>query len=225
MPIDRRSVPIFNTSPMVGRLILACVVIHIITVLLPLPVWYDFIGKFAFVSARYSTAGAWQLDLVAYLFGPVTHLFLHGGFLHLILNMAMLLAFGTPMERRMTTTRFAGFYILCGLAGAALWFVFHHHTISPLLGASGAISGMLGAVGRISLTGRPGHGMPFKNRKAAMTFVILWLVFNFVFGVIGLALFGMEGDIAWEAHLGGFIAGFFLINLFSPRPVDLQNSD
>ena len=67
MPIDRRRVPIFNTSPMVGRLILACVVIHIITVLLPLPVWYDFMDKFAFVSARYSTAGAWQLDLVAYL--------------------------------------------------------------------------------------------------------------------------------------------------------------
>ena len=225
MPIDRRRVPIFNTSPMVGRLILACVVIHIITVLLPVPVWYDFIDKFAFVSARYSIAGAWQLDLVAFLYGPVTHLFLHGGFLHLILNIAMLLAFGTPMERRMTATKFAAFYILCGLAGAALWFAFHPHTVNPLLGASGAISGMLGAVGRISLTGRPGHGMPFKNRKAAMTFVILWLVFNFVFGVIGLALFGMEGDVAWEAHLGGVMAGFFLINLFSPRPVDLQNSD
>ena len=87
------------------------------------------------------------------------------------------------------------------------------------------ISGMLGAVGRISLTGRPGHGMPFKNRKAAITFVILWLVFNFVFGAIGLTLFGVEGDVAWEAHLGGFIAGFFLINLFSPRPVDIQDSD
>lgn len=225
IPIDRRNVPIFNTSPMVGRLILACVIIHVVTVLLPLPVWYDLIDRFAFVSARYTVSGAWQFDPIAFIFAPITHLFLHGGFLHLVLNMAMLLAFGTPIERRMSSLSFVALYVLCGLAGAALWLVFHPGTINPLLGASGAISGMFGAVGRISLTGRPGHGMPFQNRKAALTFVLLWLVFNFVFGVIGLAVFGMEGDVAWEAHLGGFIAGFVLIGLFSKHPADRPESD
>lgn len=217
MPLDRRNVPIFNTSPMVSRLILACVIVHIVTVLLPLPVWQDLIERFAFVAARYTVAGAWQFDPIAFAFAPITHLFLHGGFLHLLMNMAMLLAFGTAIERRVSALSFACFYLLCGLAGAALWTVFHPDTIYPLLGASGAISGMFGAVGRISLTGRPGHGMPFRNRQAALIFVLLWLVFNFVFGVIGLALFGMEGDVAWEAHLGGFVAGFVLINLFERR--------
>lgn len=217
MPLNRRTVPIFNTSPMVGRLILACVIVHVVMVLLPLPVAFELIERFAFVSARYTVAGAWQFDPIAYILGPITHLFLHGGFLHLILNMAMLLAFGTPMERRMSPLRFIGFYVLCGLAGAALWALFHPLAVIPLLGASGAISGMFGAVGRISLTGNPGHGMPFRNRKAALTFVILWLVFNFVFGVIGLTLFGVDGDIAWEAHLGGFIAGFFLVGFFERR--------
>lgn len=217
MPLDRRNVPIFNTSPMVGRLILACVIVHIVTVLLPLPVWYDLIDRFAFVAARYTVAGAWQFDLTAFVFAPVTHLFLHGGFLHLAMNMAMLLAFGTAIERRMSALSFVFLYLLSGLAGAALWTAFHPDTVNPLLGASGAISGMFGAVGRISLTGKPGHGMPFKDRRAALIFVLLWLVFNFVFGIIGLALFGMEGDVAWEAHLGGFVAGFVLINLFERR--------
>jgi len=225
MPIDRRSAPIFNTSPMVGRLILACVIIHIATELLPLPVWYDFINRFAFISARYTISGAWQFDLVAYIVAPITHLFLHGGFLHLVLNMAMLLAFGTAIERRMSAISFAALYVLCGVSGAALWVAFHPYSINPLLGASGAISGMLGSVGRINLMGAPVQGMPFRNRKAALAFVLLWLVFNFVFGVIGLKLFGMEGDVAWEAHLGGFMVGFILVNSFSPPATNLMKSD
>ena len=202
---------------MVGRLVLACVIIHVVMVLLPAPAAMDMIERFAFVAARYTIAGAWQFDPIAFVLAPVTYLFLHAGFVHLLLNMAMLLAFGTPIERRVSALNFSVLYVICGMAGAALWTAFNPQTVSPLLGASGAISGMFGAVGRISLTGGPGHGMPFRNRKAALTFVILWLVFNFVFGIIGLALFGMEGDVAWEAHLGGFVAGFVLINLFLRR--------
>lgn len=199
---------------MVGRLIAACVIIHVVMVLLPIPVANAIIERFAFVAARYTLAGAWQLDFIAFGLGPFTHMFLHGGFIHLLMNVAMLLAFGTPIERRMSALSFAMLYILCGLAGALMLATFHPNSVIPLLGASGAISGMAGAVGRISLTGGPGNGMPFHNRSAALAFVILWLVFNFIFGIIGLAIFGMQGDIAWEAHLGGFIAGFVLINIF-----------
>lgn len=202
---------------MVGRLVAACIIIHIVLVLLPISLAYEIIWRFSFVSARYTVAGAWQFDPFATVIAPVTHLFLHGGFVHLGLNMAMLLAFGTPVERRMSAGAFSVFYVLCGLAGALLWAVFHPDTISPLIGASGAISGMVGAVGNISLRGRPGNGMPFRNRSTALIFVVLWLVFNFVFGVIGLALFGMQGDVAWESHLGGFIAGFALIDIFRKR--------
>ncbi|NKB57149.1 MAG: rhomboid family intramembrane serine protease [Alphaproteobacteria bacterium] len=206
--------PIFNTSPMVSRLVVACVIVHVVVILLPIPVALELIERFAFVSARYTFGSGWQVDPVAYGLAPFTHMFLHGGFIHLLLNMAMLLAFGTPIERRMTALSFTVLYVICGLAGALLWAVFHPVAISPLLGASGAISGMVGAVGWISLTGGPDNGMPFHNRSAALVFVVLWLVFNFVFGIIGLALFGMEGDVAWEAHLGGFIAGFVLIGFF-----------
>lgn len=203
---------------MVSRIIAACVIIHVVVVLLPTPVTVMLIERFAFVSARYTVIGAWKFDYIAYVLAPFTHMFLHGGFVHLLMNMAMLLAFGTPIERRMTTLSFAFLYILCGLGGALLWAIFHPSAIVPLLGASGAISGMVGAVGRISLTGGLGNGMPFRNRSTALVFVILWLIFNFLFGIIGLGLFGQEGQIAWEAHLGGFIVGFALVGFFIKRP-------
>jgi membrane associated rhomboid family serine protease len=217
IPVKPPHVPIFNTSPMVTRLVIACVIIHLVVVLLPVQVAYELIERFAFISARYTFLGAWQFDIPAFVMGPFTHLFLHGGFVHLLLNMAMLLAFGTPIERRLTSVAFIILYIVSGLAGAVLFAAFHPNSMVPLLGASGAISGMVGAVGRISLSGQSGNGMPFRTRSTALTFVILWLVFNFVFGVVGLALFGMEGDVAWEAHLGGFIAGFALVGFFSRR--------
>ena len=69
--------------------------------LLPAPVTIELYERFAFVSARYTIAGAWRFDPIAYALGPITYLFLHGGLVHLLLNMAMLLAFGTPVERRM----------------------------------------------------------------------------------------------------------------------------
>lgn len=215
LPPTRRNVPIFNASPMVGRLVAACIIAYVVTFLLPTPVAIELYERFAFVSARYTTAGAWQFDPAAYVLGPVTHLFLHGGLVHLLLNMAMFLAFGTPIERRLTGATFTLLYAICGLAGACGWLLFHPDAINPLVGASGAISGMVGAVGRLSLSSGPRADMPFRNRKTALVFVILWLVFNFIFGVVGLAMFGMEGDVAWEAHLGGFVAGFLLIGLFT----------
>ena len=200
---------------MVGRLVVACTIIYVVTFLLPAPVAIELYERFAFVSARYTIAGAWRFDPIAYALGPITYQFLHGGLVHLLLNMAMLLAFGTPVERRMNASAFTVLYAVSGVAGAVAWLLFHPDSIAPLVGASGAISGMVGAVGRVSLSSGPRDDMPFHNRNAAIAFVILWLVFNFVFGVIGLAIFGMEGQVAWEAHLGGFIAGFLLVGPFT----------
>ena len=124
-----------------------------------------------------------------------------------------------PQERRLRTFgkgAFLAFHVICGLAGALFWALMNPYSMDPLLGASGAISGMVGAVAGISLGEPPGHGMPFRNRGAALTFVAVWLALNFVVGIFGAAAMGIDGAIAWEAHLGGFVAGFALIRLF-PR--------
>lgn len=184
---------------------------------LPDMLLYEMIDRFAFLSARYTFPGAWQLDPLASVAAPITYMFLHGGLTHLLVNMAMLLAFGTVVARRMAAMSFLLLYAICGIAGAAFWLYMHPASTDPLLGASGAISGMVGAVGRISLSKSDTYDMPFRNRGTALVFVVVWLVLNFVFGIIGGAVFGIDAEIAWEAHLGGFVAGFALITLFA-RP-------
>ncbi len=216
-PDKRGNAPIFNTSPMVSKIVLACALIHLIRFILPAAVDYQIIERFAFIAARYTLIGAWQFDLPAFAMAPVTHMFLHGGFLHLFVNLAMLLAFGTAIERRLNGVAFSALYLLSGLAGAAFWGFMNPDSLAPLLGASGAISGMAGAVGRVSLMGPPhANRMPFASRSTALIFVVFWLVFNFVFGVIDLGEFGLEGEVAWEAHLGGFVAGFVLVGFLDP---------
>ncbi len=187
-------------------------------IVLPDALLYELIDRFAFLSARYTFTGAWQLDPLAYVAAPITYMFLHGGLTHLLVNMAMLLAFGTAIARRMSMASFLLLYTICGIAGAAFWLFMHPYSADPLLGASGAISGMVGAVGRISISRAETPDLPFRNRGTALTFVLVWLVLNFVFGIIGGAIFGIDAEIAWEAHLGGFVAGFALVTLFARPP-------
>ena len=157
--------------------------------------------------------------LIYLVLAPVTYMFLRVDFIHFAINMAMLLAFGTVIARRMGNSTYLSFYLICGLASAATWVLFNPGSLSPVIGASGAISGMFGAVGRLSLsTPRPG-AQPFRyfSRRTALSFVLVWIVLNFVFGALGGAVFGVDAQIAWEAHLGGFVAGYILIGLFDGK--------
>jgi len=192
------------------------ILIYAVMAVLPMHFVFDVVDRFAFISVRYVISGLWLSEPATYFSGPLTYMFLHANLAHLLVNMAMLLAFGTAIARRMPTGPFLAFYALCGLAGALFWALMHPYSIDPLIGASGAISGMVGAVAGISIGEPPGHGMPFRNRRAALTFVAVWLALNFVVGFFGAAAMGVDGAIAWEAHLGGFVAGFALIRLF-PR--------
>lgn len=205
-----------NTAPAIRWLLGANILVYAVFAVLPLQIEFELIDRFAFISARYIISDIWQPELAAYLAGPFSYMFLHANLPHLLINMAMLLAFGTAIARRMASGPFLALYTICGVAGALFWALMHPYSIAPLLGASGAISGMVGAVGGISLGEPPGHGMPFRNRGAALTFVAVWLVLNFIVGLFGAAALGIDGSIAWEAHLGGFVAGFALIRLF-PR--------
>jgi membrane associated rhomboid family serine protease len=208
-------VPILNTAPAIRWITCACILVQILMIVLPGDLFITVIDRFAFFSVRYTYAGAWELDPLAYAAAPLSYMYLHGGLTHLFINLAMLLAFGTAIARRMSGLSFLVFYTFCGVFGAISWMLFHPNSIDPLLGASGAISGMVGAVGRISMGHPDTHSMPFRSRNMALAFVAVWLVLNFVFGVIGGELFGLEGEVAWEAHLGGFIAGLVLVPLFS----------
>jgi len=215
-PTRQFGAPMLNTMPVIRWLLGANILNYAAIAVLPLDIVFATIDRFAFVAVRYVFAGLWQSEPAAYFAGPFTHMFLHAGIAHLSINMAMLLAFGTAIARRMPGGPFLALYTICGLAGALFWALMHPYSIDPLLGASGAISGMVGAVGGIALTNPPAPDMPFRSRRAALTFVVVWLALNLIVGLFGAAAMGIDGAIAWEAHLGGFIAGFVLIRAF-PR--------
>lgn len=179
----------------------------------------------AFIPIRYS--GQYQIDVWAFT-SPFTYALLHGGFAHLIINMVWLAAFGSPLENRIGATRFIIFFAVTGLAAAGLFYVIHPDGQSPLVGASGSISGMMGAAARFAFridrsSGKAAFaGAPLPMRdvlrsRGTMTFLAVWMVVNLATGLIGLAP-GDESQIAWEAHIGGFAAGFFGLRLFEKRP-------
>ncbi len=211
--------PILNAPRVISLLLGANLVVYLLKLLAPhgLEIWL--LLQFSFVAAPYAIPAMWSIEPLPMLYTPFSYMFLHGEFIHFAVNMAMLLAFGTVIARRMGSWPYLAFYLICGVASAATWLLFHPGSASPLIGASGAISGMFGAVGRLSLrTPKPGD-LPFLyfNRRTALAFVGVWIIFNFVFGALGGAVFGVDAQIAWEAHLGGFVSGYFLIGLFDGK--------
>lgn len=151
----------------------------------------------------------------------ITAMFLHGGFVHIAGNMLFLWIFGNNIEDAMGSLRFLVFYLLCGLAAAFAQIAVGPNSDIPNIGASGAIAGVLGAY-LLLFPRAEVQTLVFLGffvrlvRLPALLFLGLWFVLQLFSGVAGL---GMEatGGVAWFAHIGGFIAGIVLINLFRRR--------
>jgi membrane associated rhomboid family serine protease len=217
--MSKSNPPIFNAPRIVSLLLGANFVIFIVKSIAPYDFEYWLLQRFAFIAAPYTEPGTWLSNPIYLVLAPITYMFLHVDFIHLAMNMAMLLAFGTVIARRMGTSPYLTFYLICGVISAASWVLFNPGSTSPVIGGSGAISGMFGAVGRLSLrTPQPGdQPFPYFSRRTALSFVLVWILLNFVFGALGGAVFGVDAEIAWEAHLGGFVAGYLLIGLFDGK--------
>ncbi|HSE94769.1 MAG TPA: rhomboid family intramembrane serine protease [Methylomirabilota bacterium] len=148
----------------------------------------------------------------------VTSMFLHGSWMHLLGNMWFLWIFGNNVEDSMGRPRFVTFYLLCGLAAAMLQVVFNPDSKIPMVGASGAISGVMG--GYLVLYPRvrvfamvPIGFMLTSVALPAWTMLVYWLVLQVLGGVTAV---GSEtGGVAFWAHVGGFVAGLALIKPFA----------
>ncbi len=147
----------------------------------------------------------------------LTHMFLHGSWLHIIGNMWFLWVFGDNVEDRLGRLRYLVFYILSGLGAAIIQmlvsFVFGGANI-PMVGASGAISGVLGAYlwmfphARILALVPIFFFLTFMELPAVF-FIGLWILIQVINGLITLPLSGV-GGVAWFAHIGGFVVGYLL---------------
>jgi membrane associated rhomboid family serine protease len=143
----------------------------------------------------------------------LSSMFMHGSIMHIFGNMLFLWIFGDNIEDRIGHIRYLVFYLICGFLAAAAQIVMDTNSVIPMLGASGAISGVLG-----------GYLLMFPHNQVrvimlnsvlttvpAFIAVGLWIVFQIVQGYFS----GGEGGVAYAAHIGGFIGGLVLIKIFA----------
>jgi membrane associated rhomboid family serine protease len=149
---------------------------------------------------------------------PVTYMFLHGGWLHVILNMWVLWIFADNVEDALGHWRFAAFYLLSGLAALFLHVVFNADSPMPVIGASGAIAGVMGAYFRLFPQARvivliPLLFIPWIVEVPAMVFLGLWFLIQVFAGLSSGSTPEGGQAVAWWAHAGGFVFGMLLVRL------------
>lgn len=235
-----RREPIFNAPGVVVGLLAVLVAVHVAREWV-LPQFYgeDLVDRWtvalAFVPARYGNA---VIDIpggaLAGVTSFLTHSLVHINWMHLIVNGAWLAAFGSALARRIGARRFLLLYALSAVAGALLYLAFNGFGVVVMVGASGAVSGLVGAAFRFFF--RAVDAAPFDpeglagaaRRVPRMSYaemaadsrlrmaVGIWLVTNIVFALVAPWM-DMPGGIAWEAHLGGFLFGLLCFSPFDTR--------
>jgi membrane associated rhomboid family serine protease len=223
-----------NLHAVVICLALALVAVHAIRQLLSQAGEEWVLLTFAFIPARYGSEGVFLPGgAAARLWTPITYAFLHADWVHLFVNIIWMASFGGALARRFGTWRFTVLSLVSAVAGVALHFLLHHDDRSLVIGASAAVSGMMAGTARFAFSaGGPLAGSrseeafhtpaeplfsALKNGRA-IAFILVWFGVNFLFGLVGGLAPGASGPIAWEAHVGGFLAGLLCFPLLDPVP-------
>jgi membrane associated rhomboid family serine protease len=160
------------------------------------------------------------------LYPLVTSAFLHGGWLHIILNMWTLFIFGSTLESRMGSLQFLIFYLCCAALSGYAHGYFNAYSEVPVIGASGAIAGVIGAYAVRFPTARitllvPVIIIPLIFTIPALAYAVIWFAIQLLQGTWDVLMPSMGDGIAWWAHIGGFVAGLVLLPvflLFEPSP-------
>lgn len=253
--------PVFNLPGVILALLAAFIAVQLVRDFVSVETDAWIVTTFGFIPARFSLhfapaaladaitsrmAAGVPESSVRWLLGdgswpwwtPLTYAFIHGDWMHLGLNGLWLAAFGSAVARRFGPLRFAGLFVLAGIAGAAAHFVVHPYGLEPVVGASAAISGAVAAAMRFAFEPGaplgPGRNLAVANESAyhgpplplvrvfrdgrALTFLLTWFGCNILFGAFATPLGIGDATVAWEAHIGGFLAGLFAFSLFDPTP-------
>lgn len=229
----QRREPIFNVPPAVIAVLAILVGVHLLRQVLPPDLDEQMVLSLAFIPARYSgyaselpggELAAWSSFL--------THMAVHGDATHLMFNGAWLLAFGGAIALRAGGLRFLAFGAMTGVAGALAFLAVNPGLLAPVVGASGAIAGMMGGTMRFLFRGLDMGGVrmlreqpraiplmslreTFQDRRVQLSTAV-WLLLN-ALAVVGIGTGEERGGIAWEAHIGGFLAGILGFGWFDGR--------
>jgi membrane associated rhomboid family serine protease len=188
---------------------------------------------FAFIPARYSEIYPGGLGAQIWTF--LTYALLHADFVHVGVNSIWFLPFGSAMARRFGTWRFLAFSAVTAIAGAALHLLTHVGELLPMIGASATVSGLMaGSLRFVFQAGGPlgmfrsGEDSTYRVPAAPLlvalkdsrviVFLVAWFGLNILFGAGASSFPGVEQSVAWQAHIGGFLAGLVLFAWFDPVP-------
>lgn len=239
--LQTRSEPIFNVPGVVIATVAVLIGVHLFRMFaLSAQADEQLLLTFAFIPARYSTdplvSGAFPGGFGADLWTFFTYAFFHASMLHIGLNLAWLIPFGAALARRFGAWRYVIFMLITAAAGAFAQLISTPQAQVPMIGASAAISGAMAAAMRFIFQEhgplemwRDGAGNSAAYRVPAASllatfrdprfvlFLVVWLGLNALFGLGGLS-FGTEPgqQIAWQAHIGGFVSGLLLFTVFDP---------
>jgi membrane associated rhomboid family serine protease len=230
VPARRGREPAFNLPGFIVGLALVLLAVHALRVLVlsrSQDLWTVII--FAFIPARYGPAAGDIPVPEAAFWTPVTYSFLHGDWSHLGVNLLWLLAFGSPVARRLGPVRILALTIIASVAGAAMHLAFYAGEAVPMVGASAVVSGYMGAAARFAF--QPGKrarrgglnvegpALPLLRSftdPRFMSFLAVWMALNLIFGSGLIPIAGEGASIAWQAHVGGFLAGILAFSLLDP---------
>ncbi len=237
---NRSDEPVFNVPTVLIVMIAVMAIIHVVReYFLTADQDLELLVRFAFIPARYDPeflkSGAFPGGLGAQIWTFVTYAFLHGDYLHLGVNCIWLLPFGAAVARRIGTGRFLALFAATAAGGALAHLATHWGHIYPMIGASGAVSGMMAAAMRFAFQrGGPLESWRRPDPRAytipaepllevlrnprVLIFIGVWFVLNLVFGIGSRIVPGVEAEIAWQAHVGGFVVGLLFFPLFDPTP-------
>ncbi|BDA84923.1 rhomboid family intramembrane serine protease [Aureimonas sp. SA4125] len=230
-PPVRVNPPAFNVPGVVLAAILAFTLVQALRSFVLTPDSDDWlITEFSFVAACYSEncAEFFGRDPGAQFWSPLSYAFLHGDWMHLGLNVIWMLAFGTPVARRLGNARVIAFSAVGAMIGALAFYVSSPDLMVPVIGASGIVSALMGGACRFALgsVGRPlpaGADLPLLSIRQALSdrTVIFFIVIFFATNLLTASGLGgfLDGgaSVAWQAHLGGFVFGFLGLALFEPH--------
>lgn len=213
----RDTAPCHSTPLVTWGIMVVCIIVFVSMQLMPESLSFRLINLYGMVPIRY-TNPYFGLPFDGYL-SFLTSLFLHGNWLHLIMNMWFLWIFGDNVEDRMGHVPYLIFYLICGLLATFLQWFFDPFLAIPVVGASGAIAGVLAAYFFIYPLERvvvwvPILFLPIVIHVPAITFLGLWMLVQLYSATTAMLFGGVAVDVAWWAHLGGFITGSILYRFF-----------
>lgn len=234
----REREPIFNVPGVVLAVLAIMVAVHVGRLMLSPDDDLWLVYALAFIPARYQgLASEIPGGDVASWTSWITHMFVHGDIVHLGFNAVWLLAFGGAIAPRIGAARFLAFAAFCGIAGAATFLIVNPGSINPVIGASGAISGLMGGTLRFFFSAidqgglhelrDPTHPVRLMSVRETLTdrrvlFATAALVGINLLMLVGLGSDLTPGRIAWEAHLGGYFAGLLGFGFFDFKPASIS---